>query len=301
MRLGLDLGGTNLKMGIFDETGKEWDFRSVPVSEISTQNGLWDGILKTSTEFAAPHSITSLGLSIKGLVASDGTMCDDIGLAAHFRGLNLKNSLENQFGVPSKVVNDARAYSWGEYKFGAGKGSQIMICLTLGTGVGCAIVSDGKPWFGADPTGGILGGHISIDRNGPECPCGNRGCLEGYCSAPALRNRILHAHQNLASEKDVLTAFFSKIRQGEQTYKALLEEWSTDLALGIVSLVHTCGADCVVIGGGVAESADVFLPFVQRIVHQRAWTYPRGITRIESAVLSNRAATLGAAFYPDFH
>lgn len=300
MRIGLDFGGTNLKMGIFDDSGREFDFCSFPATEIPAHNGLWEGVLSKVAEFGTPHNISAIGLSIKGLVASDGTMCDDIGLAAHFRGLNLKNSLESRFGVPSKVVNDARAYGWGEYKFGAGQGSQIMVCLTLGTGVGCSIVSDGKPWMGADPTGGILGGHISIDRNGQECPCGNRGCLEGYCSAPALINRILLQYPDLASEKDVLAIFFEKIRMGATVYEPLLKEWVSDLSLGIVSLIHTCGADRVVIGGGVAESADVYLPLVRSIVHQRAWTWPRGVTKIETALLNNRAAALGAAFFPEF-
>jgi glucokinase len=299
MRIGLDFGGTNLKMGVFDDNGKEIAFKSIPVSEIPTQNGLWEGVLDAAAEFGKPYKFSALGLSIKGLVASDGTMCDDIGLAAHFRGVKLKNSLESRFGVPSRVVNDARAYGWGEYKFGAGQGSQIMVCLTLGTGLGCSIVSDGKPWMSADPTGGILGGHISIDRNGPECPCGNRGCLEGFCSAPALRARILEDHPELASENDVVAIFFNKIREGAPVYKPLLDAWTSDLSLGIVSLVHTCGADRVVIGGGVAESADVFLPLVRSIVHQRAWTWPRGVTQIESALLDNRAAALGAAFFPE--
>ncbi len=299
MKLGLDLGGTNLKMGIFDESGEEQKFRNVPVSEIPDQGGLWQGILETAASFATSHRLSGVGLSIKGLVASDGTMCDDIGLAALFRGQNLKHSLQDRFGLPSRVVNDARAYGWGEYKFGSGKGSKVMICLTLGTGVGCSIVSDGKPWMGADPTGGILGGHISIDRNGPECACGNRGCLEGYCSAPALRERIVKAHSELVDEKDVLASFFSNIRKGEEAYKPVLEAWASDLTLGIVSLVHTCGADLVVIGGGVSESSDVYLPLVRDLVHQRAWTWPRGRTRIETAALDNRAAALGAAFFPD--
>ncbi len=113
--------------------------------------------------------------------------------------------------------NDARAYAWGEYKFGAGRGSKAMVCMTLGTGYGCALIADSKPYCGSDSSGGLLGGHISIDRNGPECSCGNKGCLEGYCSATALTKKVIESHSDISSSTEVLSGF-SRVKSGNAEY-----------------------------------------------------------------------------------
>jgi len=299
MRMGIDLGGTNLKLGLFDNDGGPHSFRSTPVSGLGGDKGLWNAICNYIEGFRKDVELTSAGLSIKGLVSADGVLCDDIGLAGLFQGMNLKQDLEARLRVPVTVANDARSYGWGEYCFGAGRGCTIMVCITLGTGIGCSIVANGKPWMGKDPTSGILGGHITLDRNGPECLCGNRGCFEGYCSATAFRSRILGQHPGLMDSEDVIVAFFEHFRNDPATYQNVLHEWTDDLALGIVSLVHTTGADLVVIGGGLTGSSDLFMPRLREIVHKRAWTWPRGTVNIETSKLGNMAAALGAAFLND--
>lgn len=296
MRMGIDLGGTNLKTGLFDEDGSVVDKGTYPVSGLDNPYGLWESVCGSITGFQGNREITRAGLSVKGLISEEGVMCDDIGLGNLLRGINLKLDLESKLGVPVSVANDARASGWGEYRFGAGQGSTIMVCLTLGTGLGCSVVSHGKPWMGKDPTSGILGGHICIDRNGPECLCGNRGCFEGYCSATAFRNRVTDRHPGLAAEPDPIIAFFAVYKQDPATYFPVLKSWIDDMALGIVSLIHTTGADTVVIGGGLTESADQFLPALRQEVHKRAWTWPRCTVRIEIATLRTHAAALGAAF-----
>ena len=128
-----------------------------------------------------------------------GRVVEDIGEGSLVAGEDLRGVFSEALGgVPFAVENDARAYAWGEWRFGAGRGAEVVACLTLGTGIGSALVAHGQPYVGADALGGILGGHMSIDRHGPECPCGQRGCLELYCSAPALAARVEHAHPALA-------------------------------------------------------------------------------------------------------
>lgn len=310
MRLGIDLGGTNLKLGIFLDSGETVRFEQIPVDRFDQDEGLWESVLDACKQFQAGSPVQSVGLSVKGLVDAHGVLCDDIGLAGLFRGQNLKSALENRFKLPACVVNDARAYAWGEYTFGAGRGATVLLTVTLGTGFGCAIVAHGKPWIANDPTGGILGGHISIDRNGPKCLCGNKGCLENYCSATALREMVNAIGYAAPDGRDLLASFFSDVAAGRtendrnnreimSECRTLFDRWCDDLATGLVSLIHTTGADTVVVGGGLSESSDLFIPIVRRHVHERAWTWPRGTSRIESAQLGNRSAALGAAFFPE--
>jgi glucokinase len=203
--------------------------------------------------------------------------------------------------VPFAVENDARAYAWGEWRFGAGRGTSVMACMTLGTGLGCALVAHGAPYVGADPLGGILGGHVSIDRHGPECPCGQRGCAELFCSATALAARVRDAHPDLAPDLaggDPLPLFFQSVREGSTVHRATLDAYLDDLAIAVVNVIHAYGPERVVLGGGVMHSADLVLPGLTERVHARAWTVPRCRVGLAAAALGNRAAALGAAFHP---
>ena len=180
-------------------------------------------ILAYAKDTAKDCNLTQGGLAVKGLVDKEtGILESDIGLAKEFSGINLKKAFGDFFNIPFLIENDARSYAWGEWLYGAGQNSRVMSCLTLGTGFGSALIKDGKPYEGSDSLGGILGGHISIDKNGPECSCGNKGCLELYCSATALKERIIDALPELSNGSDPVKVFFENIRQGINKVKMFL-------------------------------------------------------------------------------
>lgn len=302
MRFGMDFGGTNLKTGIFREDGSVVDFIEHPLTSFTGNGSLLENLISHAQKFAANKSIRGGGLAIKGLVNSaTGILEDDIGAGAMLAGRDLRAAFSKALGVPFCVENDARAYAWGEWLFGAGKGSKVQVCMTLGTGLGCALIKDQHPYQGSDALGGILGGHISIDRNGPRCPCGNFGCLEVYCSAPAFAKRIRNAHPDLENKADPLPLFFDKIAAGDRSYIATLKAFQKDLAIGIVNVIHAYGPDQIVLGGGVMNSASLILPGLIEQVHQMAWTVPRNSVDIQPAALGNRAAAIGAAFHPNLN
>jgi glucokinase len=170
--------------------------------------------------------------------------------------------------------------------------------MTLGTGLGCALVADGIPYEGSNLLGGILGGHISIDRNGIECPCGNRGCLERYCSATAFKERVVKAHPEFEKESEILPNFFHALKQNQNKYQETLNAFQEDLAIGIVNVIHAYGPDVIVLGGGVMNSSEQILPGLIELVHKRAWTFPRDNVKLYPAELGNKAAALGVAFHP---
>jgi len=296
MYLGIDYGGTNLKVGIFDENGTTVNFVQEKLS-CFVQGVPVINILDFVKKITAGYKIKSGGLAIKGLVDSvTGYMLDDIGAGSLLSGINLASTFSEGLNIPFKIENDARAYAWGEYKFGAGKGSHTMVCFTLGTGVGCTVISDDKPFYGADVLGGLLGGHISIDINGPECPCGNKGCLELYCSATAFTKTVLNAFPEFEESTNVLGDFFNKIEEGNTKYVSTLNRFTEQLSIGIVNAIHAYGPDTVVIGGGVMNSAGLILPALTEMVNKRAWTYPRGKVKIKASALGSTAAALGIAF-----
>ena len=178
MKLGIDFGGTNLKIGVFDENAVEICFDELQWKDILKRSGVKEGLLSIVQPYFDKYKITGAGLAIKGLVnRRTGELINDVGLANVFKGTNLKELLEENFNVPFVIENDARAYTYGEYKFGAGKGYASIVVMTLGTGLGCAAVINNELYYSSDPLSGVLGGHLSIDRNGPECPCGFKGCL----------------------------------------------------------------------------------------------------------------------------
>jgi glucokinase len=297
MRFGMDFGGTNVKTGVFSDAGEMVASDHTPLPTF-VEGDLLANLTEHARQVAAGYDLTAGGLAIKGLVDTGvGRVVDDIGAGSLLAGADLRTAFSEALGVPFAVENDARAYAWGEWRFGAGQGTEVMACVTLGTGIGCAVVAHGRPYTGADPLGGILGGHLCIDRNGPECPCGQRGCFELYCSATALAARVTDAHPELEGG-DVLPDFFAAVQQGRQPHGTTLDGYLDDLALGIVNVVHAYGPECVILGGGVMGSADLILPGLTARVHDRAWTVPRRRVVLRAAERGDHAAAAGAAFHP---
>jgi glucokinase len=296
----MDYGGTNVKAGLFGEDGSVIRFREQPLARVASGGTLLENLLALAREICLETPLLAGGFAAKGLVDTRrGTVEEDIGAGELLAGIDLRSAFSTALGVPFVVENDARAYAWGEWLFGAGRGAASLVCLTLGTGIGCAVVSHGSPYRGADQFGGLLGGHLSIDRHGIECACGSRGCLERYCSATALRARIVERFGvPQGPDVDVIAHFFELVRRGDTPRGELRDEFVRDLALGVVNVIHAYGPDVVVLGGGILASAEFILPPLVEEVHRRAWTFPRGSVRIVPAQLGSRAAALGAAFYP---
>ncbi len=296
MRFGIDYGGTNIKTGLFDEDGTVVSFSERKLTDF-TSGDLLQNLIAHAKSVIEGYSISRGGLAIKGLINSEtGVLLEDIGAGSLLAGIPLGETFSEALGFPFSVENDARSFAWGEYKFGAGKGSKAMVCMTLGTGLGCTLVTDNRTFCGADVLGGLLGGHISIDRNGPECPCGNIGCLELYCSATALVKRVNDRYPEFQAHESSLPLYFDRVRAGDARYLPEFVSFINDLSIGVVNVIHAYGADVVVLGGGVLNSSDIILPPLTELVHRRAWTYPKNKVLLKPAALGNKSAALGVAF-----
>ena len=216
-------------------------------------------------------------------------------------GFPLVHVLQQRYGVPVAIENDGRLYGMGEMLAGEARGVANMVCLTLGTGVGCCVAIGGYILRGRHGTGGVLGGHMTIDASGPVCTCGNIGCVEVRCSASglvaAMTDRLashpahpLHAVRTLTPET-VITAAAG----GDDVAAGALAEYIRYLSAAVVSYIHVYDADLVLLGGGMMNAAAHILPPVQRYVLEHTWTRPPRTVPVKAAALGDRAALVGAA------
>jgi glucokinase len=222
------------------------------------------------------------------------------------RDVPLRDLLSERYGVPVVLDNDANVACLAEFRYGAGSGTSEMIMLTLGTGIGGGIVTNGHLYRGASGAAGELG-HMLIDYDGPSCQgaCPNRGCLEVYASGQAMGQAagdVARALPDsalgkaLAAGDDVDGPLLSAVAlAGDPAAVAALSAIGEKLGLGIVSIVNIFNPELVVVGGGAAQAADILLASARRVVAERALRPQRDEVRIVPAQHGVDAGVLGAA------
>jgi glucokinase len=271
--LAFDLGGTRLKAGLV--VGDRVEQLVAPdLEQPADAGGVVAQMVAVGRSLAAGQPLLAVGAAVKGIVGpAAGRIVEVNEPLRSLTGVDLGAKLRRAFGVPVAIENDARLFAYGELELGAGRGVANLVGVTLGTGVGVGVVRDGQVLNGERGVLGILGGHLSVDFEGPECDCGSRGCLELYVAGPRVAAMLA----------------------AEPVDSAALEQFTRALAIGIVNLVHAYDPDVVVIGGGLAHRSQLYLDAVREEVSRRAWTIPRGRVRIEVSTLGEQAALLGAA------
>ncbi|NEQ26156.1 MAG: ROK family protein, partial [Microcoleus sp. SIO2G3] len=203
---------------------------------------------------------------------------------AGWQDVPLADWLEAKTDRPTVIANDANCAGLGEYWLGAGRAFQHLILLTLGTGVGGAIVLDGHLFVGRHGTAAELG-LITLDPNGPDCNSGNRGSLEQHVSVPAIRRRT-------GLEPDELGG---RAQAGDRVAIEFWQAYGRDLGAGLASLIYILTPEAVIIGGGVSASAKFFLPTVQAEIERRVLPSSRAGLQILPATFGNQAGIVGAA------
>ena len=299
--LAIDLGGTRIKAGIVVDNDIV-ALRVVPTEDEKGFEHVLDNIITVSEQLLRERPAGAMGLSLPAVVdVARGTVVDVRKNLAGLIGFPLVGALQERFGLPVAVENDARLYGLGEMVGGVARGTESFVCLTIGTGVGCCVVNDGYILRGRHGTGGILGGHLCIETYGPPCTCGNIGCVEALCSAPALvaamtEDLLIHPEHPLRREP-VLTAehIFAAAARGDGPARDRLTTYVRHLSAAVVSYIHVHDPDLVVLGGGIMHAADQLLPTVEEFVAEHAWTCPKRIIPVRAAALGDSAALVGAA------
>ena len=247
------------------------------------------------------QEVSAIGVCIRGIVDTrSGVLLDVNGPLSNLIGQPLAQLFTEALGYPTSVENDARMYGLGELLHGAGQDSQNMVCLTLGTGIGSCVALGGHVLRGPRGVSGILAGHMTTQVGGPRCTCGNIGCLEALIGTPALIEKaenVLQTASGSALYDQPLTPqyIFDAAANGDVAALEVVDDFAKNLAAGIVSMIHAYDPEVVILGGGIARWAALFLPAIQAYVHEHAWTIPRGRVRIVPTALGDMAPLIGVA------
>ncbi len=295
MILGIDIGGTSVKMGLVDESGRVYGLIEYSVSFDGYRTPILTTVMEKTKKYLAqsPCQIEGIGVSATGQIDTQaGAVIGTNGKIPNYEGSQIKAEMESAFSVPVKVLNDANAAALGECHAGAAVGFKHVIMITIGTGVGGGIVTDGKVQVGSRGLAGEIG-HFTLYQDGEPCACGKRGCFESYGATTAL---IKAANEDGINGRII----FERAAQGDKEIQRILDRWIDDIAAGITGLVHIFNPQLVLIGGGVSAQEEWFInPLRQKVL---SGVMPRfgEMLLLRSATLGNTAGLIGAAkFYTD--
>lgn len=306
LAIGIDIGGTKILGGLVDQAGHILDEEKVP-SPAQDPQALADSVVSLVGKLSeiSPSPVLGVGVAAAGFIdAERSTILYAPNL--NWRHEPLRERLQARLNLPVVIENDANAAGWAEYKFGAGRGVRDMAMLTLGTGVGGAVISDSQLRRGGFGIGGELG-HVRIVPDGRLCGCGQRGCVEQYASGTALLKaaRKLVASEGLAGRRIREIAGTQELT-GEHVYQALTEKDPGAVALfeqvgqhlGVAMATMTAVLDpqVYVIGGGLSAAGEVLMESIRRsfLANIPAKGY-RPEARVVAAAFSNQAGVIGAA------
>lgn len=282
--IGLDLGGTSIKLGRFDRQGQCLQGLVVPTPQPAYPEAVLAAMVEAIAQLDPDNQCCAIGVGTPGPADADGRIARVAINLAGWQNIPLADWLEEKTGKPAILANDANCAGLGEYWLGAGRSFQNLILLTLGTGVGGAVVLNGELFVGRGGTGAELG-LITLNPDGPDCNSGNQGSLEQYTSIQAIRRRTGLEPEELGN----------RARVGDPEAIAFWEEYGRDLGAGIASLVYVLTPEAVIIGGGISASAEFFFPSLRLELEKRVLPSSREGLQLLRAELGNQAGIVGAA------
>ncbi|OWV91617.1 glucokinase [Rhizobium sp. N122] len=301
--IGIDLGGTQVRAALVDEQGRILTRLAEPTAALAGPDrvlaqicGLADRLLAASKT----ASVVGVGVSAPGPLDTVSGVATDIPTLAGFVDFPLKAELQKRFPFPVDLENDAIAAAIGEWQFGIGKGFDNLVYVTVSTGIGGGVISDGRVVRGRKGMAAHVG-HMSVVPNGDLCPCGNRGCFEAYGSGPAFARRAqMRAMESrettLGSDGSVIDSrsVFAAARNGDRLAHQLIDEEAEILGRGFTSLIHIFSPDIIVMGGGLSHEFDRLQPGIQAYISQ--WAMPAfKDVRVMLAALDQNSGLVGAA------
>lgn len=294
--LGIDIGGTAVKLGLVDEQGQVLARQEQSVSFDGYKTPVLDTVLAAARQFAADHpaELAGIGVSATGQIDSrQGIVAGTCGNLPNYIGSPIKAVLEEAFGLPVTVANDANCMTLGEVWAGAAKGYTDVIGVTLGTGVGGGILTGGRLLEGARGLGGELG-HCRVHaRDGVLCTCGASGCWERYAATTALVRSAVTLDPKLCDGR----AIFAAAQAGDVRVLALLEDWIDEIAQGLAGLVHIFNPQLILIGGGVSAQQELLIdPLAAKVKASVMPAFAQGL-ELRAAQLHNDAGLVGAVYY----
>ncbi len=300
---GVDVGGTTVKLGLFDGEGNILDKWEIPTSKSNDGAEILPDVAaaiegKMKEKGIDKRDVYGVGVGVPGPVDSKGVVygTDNLGWGI----FNVAEVLCGLTGLPVKVENDANIAAFGEMWKGGGKGCNNVVMVTLGTGVGGGIIVNGNIVSGYTGGGGEIG-HIHVDDTETEsCGCGNKGCLEQYASATGIarlaRRRLMKDDTPSRLRKQNISAktVFDAVKEGDAVAIEVAEEFGEYLGKGLAIIATVVNPEVFVVGGGVSKAGDILLDYICPHFLKYAYRVCRD-TKFVMATLANDAGICGAA------
>lgn len=311
--VGIDLGGTKILIALINKQNGEvlYHIKKKTKKDKGPKNimkKMIEGIEELFEQSGiSKDEISSIGVGAAGQIdRKNGILIGAPNLDCY--DLNIKEILQQHFNLPVYLGNDVEIATIGEQKFGAGKGCDDFVCVFVGTGVGSAIVKDGKIITGATGTAGEIG-HIIVDLNGRQCACGAHGCLEAYASRSAIERRIEGALKKgrqscildyLETGKSITSSMIQKsIEQEDELVLQCVTEASEYLSGGIASIINFINPKLIILGGGLIEAVDFFYQKTIKKAKAKSLPVPAKHIEFKKAELGDFSGVIGAAFLED--
>lgn len=293
-----DIGGTFVKYSVINQKGEILFRDKLPTPNKDGKTEIPRLLTDKIKDMSLYFKIDSVGISTAGQVDSQkGEIIFATDNIPGYTGAKLSSHLRYEFNLPSYVENDVNAAAMGEMWMGAAKGKKNFLCITLGTGIGGAIVIDRKLYKGVNGGAGELG-HMVINYSGERCRCGLEGCFERYASTSALVRAYQREMESSSLKAQDVNGelIMDKVRSGDAMANRIYSQFLEHLATGVASAVHILDPGFVVIGGGISAQGDVFLEEFTKVFKQKVMKSYADKTEIALASLKNDAGVLGAAY-----
>lgn len=302
--VGIDIGGTGVKFGLVDKAGNILLTSKVKTKDYPEPEIIAEAIYKWADAEAKKINIQISGVGIGTPNGNYYKGTIDFAPNLPWKGIiELKKIFENTFNVPAALTNDAKAAAIGEMYFGNAKGMKDFLFITLGTGLGSGIVVNGSIAYGYDSLAGEVG-HVIIEKNGRPCPCGRKGCLEQYVSAPGivktyyelLRNKDLDAFRTSLGNMIDSSVICEKANVGDEIALEAFQKTGETLGLALANAVCFTRPEKIFLFGGLAQAGNlIFKPTIESFEENLLPIYKNKIPILPSGLKESEAAILGSA------
>jgi len=300
--IGMDLGGTNLRAAAIDEAGRMLDKISGATNFAEGREAVITDIVTAISKLREKHGpagLKGIGVGVPGFIRMKEGLITNSNNLPYLENVPIRDEISRRLGTVVILENDANAAALGEKWMGAGRDVDDLVLLTLGTGIGGGIISNGRVLRGFVGMAGELG-HITVSPNGNPCGCGNQGCVEKHASATAVTAmaRLMQLGQEM-SPKDVATLALEKSERGEKA-RTIWRVMGESLGMVLATLINTFNFPLYLLSGGMLPAWEFFEPHMVRVAKERSATFRLTIneTKIAQATLGNEAGLYGAAYLP---
>ncbi|HBR14464.1 MAG TPA: hypothetical protein DD723_02840 [Candidatus Omnitrophica bacterium] len=296
LTIGVDVGGTNIKLGLVDSSGKIRDRSFLETKSYSSDKGklisaLADAVLNLLGKNKLTQAdVLGVGLGLPGLIDPVRGIVHVLPNIPGWHNVPIKALLEKKTGIPTFIENDVNLITLGEWKFGIGQGCQNLVCITLGTGVGGGLILNNALYRGEGFVAGEIG-HMPLNEKGPVCPCGGWGCFERYVGNQTL---LAKARKTFKNKNMGIQDVFALANQGHSQALAFWEETATRIGNALVGVVNLLNPRMIIIGGGVANNFKYMGKTIEKIIQQRAMKVQAKMVKIVQARLIDDAGLIGA-------